>query len=413
MSAPGFYEGLEASFYDVNNWLAENRHREDWFSTRLDLGDDENFFPFFTRGLSTLARGDLSQQPRAWADINKAFDHVKGLIASHHPVVYLRLVGRAASFKYYPDSPICLDVCRLLLKHAYELFSEMHPGCGLLQTIWHAQISAIRDPELAESCGRMEHSINVVTALCGMHWGDSKEGVDLGSLRIERYVPSTLRGGGGGGGSSPPPQHDEDALRATLDSTNGDLSPLAISLAQEARLALAERLIAQGRTHEGQRLVEDALAFRDLDVHNTEGKIFWMAELEWRMAMKDASVTLLEEALAVVDAAAQESEALGVLGVRGAAAARPGALVLEPGVEGGFEGPLSSIHVLGILAHRLNIMGRREYEGTVRKRLSSMLTVVQRELGYPFTLHLVPFDLEVEMDPEAVKEVLEGARAVR
>lgn len=386
MPAPGLYERIEASFFDVNEWLAENRHREDWFNTRLDLGEHENFFPFFTRGLSMLARGELAQQPSAWADINKAFDHVKGLIASHHPVTYLRLVGRAASFKHYPDSPICLDVCRLLLKHAFELFHELHPECHLLEAIWQSQIRTILEPPFLQD-GSMEHSINVVTTLCGMHWGDTKEGIHLGSLCIERYIPSAARA------------QDEEALRAALETTNGDLSPLSISLAQETRLALAELLIAQDRLDEGQRLVEDALAFRDLDGLNTEGKIFWMAELEWRMGNKDTSITILEEALAVVDAVALESEA----GSERFIAAAP-----SSGLDGGIDSlPLSAMHVLGILAHRLNIMGQRDYESSIRKRLSSVLTKVQREWGCAFTLHLVRFDLEVEMDPEAVKKALE------
>lgn len=382
MPGPGFYETLEASFYDVNQWMAENR-QQDWFSHRINVGDDENFFPFFTRGLSTLARGDISQQPAAWADINKAFDHVKGLIASHHPVMYLRLAGRAASFKHYPDSPICLEVCRLLLKHAHDLFRQLHPDCNLLRAIWNTQISLIRDREL-QSTGSMEHSINVVIALCGMNCSGTKESIDIGSLCIERYVPSVLRGQG------------EDALRATLESTNGDLTPLGISLAQETRLALAELLIAQERLEEGQRFVEDALAFRDLDSYNTEGKLFWMAELEWRIAKRDASITLLEEALAVVDAAEQDEETWGR------------SIASESGVDSGFEmeGPISTMHVLGILAHRLSVMARHEYESAVRKRLSPMLTKVHKEFGCPLTLHLVPFDLEVEMDPEAVMMAL-------
>lgn len=383
MPAPGFYEGLEASLFNVNEWLAESRHREDWFSKRLDLGEDENFFPFFTRGLSTLARGNPSQQPSAWLDINKAFDHVKGLIASHHPVSYLRLVGRAASFKYYPDSPICLDVCRLLLKHAYELFKEMHPNCHLLQAIWQSQMGTIRDPDFNQT-GSMEHSINVVTTLCSMQWGDSSDGLHIGSLCIERYVPSAARA------------QEEEALRATLESTSGDLSPLSISLAQETRLALGELLIAQERLDEGQRLVEEALAYRDLDSVNTEGKLFWMAELEWRMSNKDASVSLLEEALAVVEAVAQEGEAEG------------GLVAEPPRLDGGVEGALSAMHILGILAHRLNLMGRREYASAVRKRLSSILTKAQTEWGCPFTLHFTRFDFEVEMDPEAVMKALEG-----
>lgn len=387
MPAPGMFEEIEASIFDVNEWLAENRHREDWFSGRLDLGEDENFFPYFTRGLSTLARGELTQQPSAWADINRAFDHVRGLIASHHPVTYVRLVGRAASFKYYPNAPICLDVCRLLYKHAYELFHDMHPDCHLLKAIWQSQMSTIRDPPRLHD-GVLEHRPNLVTTLCGMHWGDSREGIHLGALCIERYVPSAAR------------TQDEETLRATLETANGDLDPLSISLSQETRLALAELLVAQDRLDEGQRVVEDALAYRDLDGVNTEGKIFWMAELEWRMGNKDASITMLEEALAVVDAVALESEA-GVDHSIMASAAPMGEL------EGGVDGmPLSSMHVLGILAHRLNIMGRRDYESSVRKRLSPMLIRVQREWGCAFTLHLVRFDLEVEMDAEAVKAAL-------
>lgn len=387
MSGPVFYEELERSFFDVNEWIVKHKSDTDWFGTKLDLGEDENFFPFFTRGLSTLARGDPAQQQSAWADINRAFDHVKGLVASHHPVVYLRLVGRAASFKYYPDSPICLDVCRLLLKHAYELFHQLHPNCHLLQAIWQSQMSIIRDPEFSQ-CGSMEHSMHVVMTLCGMNFADTREGIRIGSLCIERYVPSAARG------------HEEDALRATLDSTNGDLTPLAISLAQETRLALSELLITQDRLDEGQRLVEDALAFRDLDAVNVEGKIFWMAELEWRLGKKDASITLLEEALAIVDAAALENEVLSSRSIA------------EPGiVDGGFgDTPISALHILATLAHRLGISGRGDYERSVRQRLSSILTKIQRDLGCAFTLHLLPFDLEVEMDPEAVKKAVDAWR---
>lgn len=411
MSAPALYEGLESSLYDVNEWLAENRHREDWFSQRLDLGADEHFFPLFTRGLSLLARGDLAQQPTAWHTINRAFDHVRGLIASHHPVVYLRLVGRAAAFKYYPDAPICLDVCRLLLQHAYALFTEMHPTCHLLQAIWQTQMRTLRGTPRGPAAGSMEHSINVVTSLCASQWGDSREAWYMGALCIERYVPSAARG------------QDEDGLRATLllegnsnsnsNSNNNNnsasldmdvlLSPLSISLAQEARLALGELLIGQERLAEGQRLVEEALAYRDLDVVQTEGKLFWMAELEWRMGHQDASISLLEETLAVLDAVAlaqaQEGEAPG------AYSSSSSSLTSSSSSS---SSSLSALHVLGIMAHRLNIMGRRDYGSAARQRLSCLLNETQRECEYPFTLHLVRFDFEVEMDPEAVKKVLEG-----
>lgn len=367
LKAPGVFNHLEAGIYWANVWLESNKHREDWFSYKLELGEDEDFFPLFTRGMDALGRGKKKPQ-EAFIDINKSFDHVKGLISVCHPLVFTRLICRVASFKYYPNSDICFDVCRMLLKHAWELFRAIHGNNHVLNNIWASHFDVFKNRDVV---GYFEHWVDIAMILFASHWDNTRGPIDLTSLRIDQYVPSEAR------------FQDEETMRSTLDDISRDPSPENLSVAQDTRLALAELLITQDRIDEGRQFIDEAVALRDMDLVNPAGRHVWMAELEWRTEHKDSSVHLLREALRMIDSSTQERLLVEAAG--------------DPNDKPASS--ISTVQILSILVYRLAVMGRGHDTTEYKRRLVPLLTRTQQEQGTPFQIHLRYCDLEMEPDP--------------
>lgn len=92
---------------------------------------------------------------------------------------------------------------------------------------------------------------------------------------------------------------DEASLREVISglAPRGDLLPTA----QEARLAMAELLIGQGRYAEGLHFFSEAMAFQGEDQARRASKAFWAAELEWRSGNGRGSIETLRSALEYAD----------------------------------------------------------------------------------------------------------------
>ncbi|KAJ1299625.1 hypothetical protein OPQ81_011975 [Rhizoctonia solani] len=172
---------------------------------------------------------------------------------------------------------------------------------------------------------------------------------DIGALRIEAYVPSSIR------------SHTEDALRRNLVLSKDD--PTLVPCAQEIRLALAEALITEQRLGEAQELLTEAGKCSLVDFVNPEEKAFWMAELEWRVGHVGPSLQLLEQALAMIDSRPATSN-------------------------------LSLLQVLGVLYHRYTIVLSAAKANTFKDRIAELIAT--RHSGDTVTLHLFTCDFELK-----------------
>lgn len=284
-----------------------------WFCTPF-ASQNDTFMTLFATGLENLSRNHGVEQ--AFADINRSFDYLKGLIEADHPSVYHNLVRRIASCKAYPGSDVCLSVCRMLARYCQQLSLVVHGTNHPINRCFAADLGMVEFGEL----GDFEVFLEGTRMLCGKYYGAAP-----GCLRIETYVPSSKRG------------MTAEALREEI----GPLSTTteADSGIQECRLALAELSLGDNRVDEAVELVRATLASYDCDCQPVYpfGNSLWAAEIMWRGGYCDESVKILREA----------ADSLYMTGGS-----------YQPVVSSSF--PLDQKLILGILRYRLELLGRKE-----------------------------------------------------
>lgn len=315
-----------------------------WVTRPSSLGDHEDFFDLYTEGLSDLSR---HLQPNlAFGKINKAFDHLKGLLLADHPFIYYRIAGKLASCRTFPASQVCFRVCRLLAVYCLQLSHLLHGTAHPLNHWWMAFIKFMDSGEL----GHFDYFLENTRILA------SKYVVRVpGLLHIAAYVPSEMRG------------QEEQALRHRIEATT--LHAHLISEAQEARLALVELLLDQGATDEALQLVAEADALRRLDPVSPSTKAFWISELFWRAGELDKSLDILRESLKLIEAERQ------IAPLESAAA-------------------IDELQVLNILRYKLEWLRRTgDYE-----EISRLLAPMMANRSSPLIVHFLSGDLEAEID---------------
>lgn len=233
--------------------------------------DNEMFFELFAQGIEDVAQNRQSRL--AFANLNSAFDHLKGLLTADHPITYYRLIGNMLSCRTYPTSEIAGKVCRMLATHCLQLsrvvLGPRHP----LNHWWMTAIKLIDSRQWEH----FEHFLESAQRM-----GSRYIAYVPGMVDLIAYVPSDMRG------------LKDEVLRAHVEELSRD--GRRVSEAQEARLCLAELLLGQGAREEGVEFVTEALSFKDLDPVRPASKAFWMSELFWRAGELDDSLALLQDA---------------------------------------------------------------------------------------------------------------------
>ncbi|KAF3763981.1 hypothetical protein M406DRAFT_75207 [Cryphonectria parasitica EP155] len=365
MKAPGLHESVEAAKHYWELWLSHDMEiggiwlkgqpgTEHRCPSGLVTEDDVDFFPLFQRGLQTLSDDNRTRQ--AFADINKSFNYLKGLIYLHHPFIYKKIMDIAASYRRYPASEACFRVCCVLVKHSLDLFRELYGPEHPLNNMWSIYFEILESQDVPEFS---EHFLNTISATCPTVWRKTRGFNDIGSLRIEAYVPSSVRG------------QNEEVLRRNLILSKDD--PSLVPSAQENRLALAEALISHQKLDEAQGLLMEAGNSSLVDFINPEDKAFWMAELEWRLGHVGPSLKLLEQVLTRIDS--------------------------RPATSSLVSSNLSLLQVLGVLYHRHTIVLSAAKANALRDRILELITTRTNTLE-SVTLHLWSCDYELQLRPQ-------------
>lgn len=356
LKAPDDLEHFEKTLYDAKVYVqfTINPSRT-WLASRAELGEDDKFFPLFIGGLEDLSN-DLEPH-RAFADISKAFEHLKGLVSLDDPAIYHRLVARFSSFEKYPQSEICFKVCCLLTRCLKAMYIEIHGPSHPLNCVWSSHVEML---ESRPEPGLFYHYLETFRTVGQKLYGN-KDSLDIGFIDLSSYITSSVR------------EWDEEALRHDLaESASQSESAPAV---QEIRLALTEILLRQGRTEEATPLLSEAIALKHLGAASDIGQVFWLSELAWRAGDAGDSFALLKEALELADS----HQVL------------PGLV----GVAQDEERSLSSFHILHILIFRYNLMGRNQEIAETRARAAPLIAA--RRDRKPFVLHLTTSDFEFDL----------------
>lgn len=358
LSAPHNLENLEKTLYDAEIYVQYTMSpcRTSWLASRAELGEDDRFFPLFIGGLESLSRDH--ETDRAFADIIKAFEHLKGLVTLDDAAIYHRLVARFSSFEQYPRSEVCFQVCCLLTGCLRATYLDVHGPSHPLNRVWTSHIEML---ESRPETGFFDHYLESFRTLGRKLYG-SRNSLNIGSIDLAKYVTSSFR------------EWDEEALRHGLADSAFKATPAP--MAQEIRLALTELLLQQGTAEEAAHLLGEARALKRLDSADDVDRVFWLSELEWRAGNADGSFALLREALELADYHQ-----------------------IRPGPAGGpreEEDRLSSWHILHTLIFRLNLMGRKQENAEAWERAAPM--VAARRDRKPFVLHLTTSDFEFDLD---------------
>lgn len=350
LASPRALASMEKAWYYSQAHLAtslrEPGGRPAWSRRPACPARDEEFFGLFIRGMDDLALGRRS--PRAFTDINEAFDRLKGLVAADHPFLYHRIAGRVASCKSYPASAVCLQVCRLLARYCLQLTGVVHGRAHPAARWWEAYADALASGEL----GLMEVFMGADRLLMAQHL---IAGAPL--TNIAAYVPSGQRGVG------------EHVLRRRIEASAA--GPEALSKQQEARLALAESQLEQGRKDEALGVLGEASALRHLDPVCPVRKTFWIAELLWWAGDVDGCLEMLKETLRLQ---AREKE--------------------EEGFRGGSRSGPSEEQVLILYKSKCEWLGRQEDVDATNVVLNPLLAARRT----PGSVHFEWGDFEVELD---------------
>lgn len=357
LKAPDHLENMEKTLYNAEVYVqfTMNPNRK-WLASRAELGEDDRFFPLFIGGLESLSRDHQAQ--KAFADISKAFAHLKGLITLDDPAIYHRLVARFSSFEKYPQSEICFKVCRLLTRCLGAMYLETHGPSHPLNCVWSSHIEVL---ESRPEPGLFDYYLESFRTLGQKLYG-SNNSRNIGSTDLSKYITYEVR------------DWDEEILRRGLEESVSQATPAPVT--QEIRLALIELLLREGKWEEATQVLGEAKALKHLDAACNLGHVFWMAELEWRAGNADGSFALLWESLELSDSHRD----------------LPG-LVVGAQEE---ERKLSSLHILHILIFRMDLMGRKGETAEVWAR-AQPLAAARRDRK-PFVLHLTTSDFEIDLD---------------
>lgn len=356
LKGPDDLETFEKTLYDAEVWVHFTIGRSTtWPASRAELGEDDRFFPLFIGGLENLSRDH--EPHRAFADIGKAFEHLKGLVILDDPPTYHRLVSRFSSFEKYPQSDICFKICRLLTRCLGAMCLETHGPSHPLNSVWSSHIEMMGSrPEP----GLFDHYLESLRRMGQKLY--SRNSMNIGSIHLDKYITSPVR------------ERDEEDLRHGLAESASESTPAPA--AQEMRLALTELLLYQGRTEEAAQLLSEATAIKQMDTGGDVGQVFWMSELEWTAGNADASFALLRESLELADSHQ-----------------------VLPGLVGGAQDEdrgLSSLHILHALIFRLSLLGRRAGIAEAMARAARLMAA--RRDRKPFVLHLANSDFEFDLD---------------
>lgn len=356
LKAPDDLENFEKTLFDANVYVqfTINPSRT-WLASRAELGEDDRFFPLFIGGLEDLSN-DLEPH-RAFADINKAFEHLEGLVTLDDPAIYHRLVARFSSFEKYPQSEICFEVCCLLTRCLRALYLETHGPSHPLNCVWSSHVEML---ESRPEPGLFYHYLETFRTVGQKLYGN-RDNLDIGFIDLSSYITSSVR------------EWDEEALRHDLAKSASQSEPTPT--VQEIRLALTEILLRQGSTEEATQLLSEATALKQLGATSDIGQVFWLSELAWRAGDADDSFALLKEALELADS----HQVL------------PGLV----GVAQDEEQNHSSFHILHILIFRYNLMGRNQEIAETRARAAPLIAA--RRDRKPFVLHLTTSDFEFDL----------------
>lgn len=245
-----------------------------------------HFFPLFERGLHALSCGQETQ--RAFADVDKSFTYLNGLIMLRHPFIYVRILNLASAYRQFPHVEVCYRVCCLLLDYCLGLLRTLYGQDDPVCCLWSAITDMLQAQDEPQYFDDFQESAQ---GTCSAVWKKTRGYMELGSVRLEAYIASPQR------------YHDEATLRRQIarpTTPNQDDAILTPAL-QESRLALAELLINQGRTLEAVPILTEAQHYKSLDFINPEGKGFWLAELAWRAGNPQRSIEVLESVLGALD----------------------------------------------------------------------------------------------------------------
>lgn len=356
-NAPDDLENLENTLYDAEVYVQYTMNPgRTWLASRAELGEDDRFFPLFIGGLESLSRDHETH--RAFVDISKAFEHLRGLVALDDAAIYHRLVARFSSFEQYPRSQVCFQVCCLLTRCLRTIYLDVHGPSHPLNRVWTSHIEML---ESGPEPGFFDHYLESFRTLGRKLYG-SRNSLNIGSTDLAKYITSSFRG------------WDEEALRHGLADSVSQATPAP--KAQEMRLALTELVLQQGTAEEAAQLLGEAKALKRLDSADDVDRVFWLAELEWRAGNADGSFSLLREALELADS--HQTVPGLALGTRDE------------------QDRLSSWHILHMLIFRLNLMGRKQENAEAWERAAPM--VAARRDRKPFVLHLTTSDFEFDLD---------------
>lgn len=234
--------------------------------------NEEIFFDLFSQGIDDITQGRQSQV--AFANLNTAFDHLKGLLVADHPIIYYRLAAILLSCRAYPDSEIARSVCRLLAVHLLQLGRiVMGPGHPINHW-WSSGIKMLDSKQWDHMESFMQNA---------GHLGSKYIAYVPGTVDLLTYAPSDMRG------------LKDEVLRDRIKDISQDTSRLPE--VQEARLCLAELLLGQEEIHEGLHILREASIFRHLDQDRPARKAFWFSELFSRAGEIDAALQMLAEAI--------------------------------------------------------------------------------------------------------------------
>lgn len=244
-----------------------------WFYKSFALETDK-FTTLFSRGIENLAHS--LDTPQAFADINRSFDHLKGIFEANHPSVFHNLVRKLAACKMYPESDICLKVCQILAKYCQQLslviYGESHP----LTPILAADVGLVEYGD----AGHFELFLQGTRILTGKYCGAAP-----GCLHIDAYVPSEKR------------EMTAEALYRSIGLLSSTTTEVDTE-AEECRLALAELSLKNDEVDKALELTQATLASYDSgrspSVH-TLGHRLWASEILWRGEQHDQSIRILKE----------------------------------------------------------------------------------------------------------------------
>lgn len=234
--------------------------------------NEEIFFDLFSQGIDDITQGRGS--PVAFANLNTAFDHLKGLLVADHPIIYYRLAATLLSCRAYPDSEIARRVCRLLAVHLLQL-GRIVMGPGHPINHWWSSGIKMLDSKQWDHMDSFMQSAG--------HLGSKYIAYVPGTVDLLKYAPSDMRG------------LKDEVLRDKIKDIAQDMSRL--SEAQEARLCLSELLLGQEEIHEGLLILKEASVLRHLDQDRPASKAFWFSELFSRAGAIDAALQMLTKAI--------------------------------------------------------------------------------------------------------------------